>query len=297
MSFDEARILYSIGSILGTDKKSILCPLPQHAHYNHTPSFSVYWKDGVQRWRCHGYCSVDGDVVDLVGFLSIAGYNPHDTNMRIRALEALEGKRLTPTFPTPQRATHLHWDAWKKLTPPGLQVVEYAQKRGLSPITLAHFKVGQRKNYMAMPTFENGLLTSIKVRKVSGGGIRYFSLKGSRSSLFNHDAVAYRSGTVFVVKAEIPAMLLTQMGYLACAPTGGESAKLDRWKDIFVFFDRIIVIGDNDQAGRAGALERAKLLGGTAVFPPKEFKDIDEFILAEPEMSRVMLEKFASSGN
>lgn len=86
-------------------------------------------------------------------------------------------------------------------------------------------------------------------------------------------------------------MLLSQMGYLACASTGGESAKLDRWKDIFIFFDRIVVIGDNDKAGRAGAHDRAELLCGTAVFPPEGYKDIDEFMLAEPEMSRVLLDE------
>ena len=142
-----------------------------------------------------------------------------------------------------------------------------------------------------MPTFEDGVLTAIKMRRVKGSGLRYFSLKGSRSSLFNHDAVAYQTGTVLIAKAEIPAMLLSQMGYLACASTGGEGAKLDRWKDIFVFFEKIIVIGDNDKAGRAGARERAKLLGGVPVFPPKGYKDIDEFILAEPDASRQFLRR------
>ena len=142
-----------------------------------------------------------------------------------------------------------------------------------------------------MPTFEDGVLTAIKMRRVKGSGLRYFSLKGSRSSLFNHDAVAYQTGTVLIAKAEIPAMLLTQMGYLACAPTNGEDAKMDRWKDLFVFFDRIVIIGDNDVAGRAGAAARAEMLGGVTVFPPNTYKDIDEFILEEPNVSKEFLEE------
>jgi hypothetical protein len=57
-------------------------------------------------------------------------------------------------------------------------------------------------------------------------------MEGSRLGLFNYDKVYLSTGTVFVVKGEIPAMLLQQLGYAACAPTAGEGSykgQVFRW--------------------------------------------------------------------
>ena len=79
MRLEEIRATHSIQSVLGWPdrKKWGLCVLPQHVHGSNTPSFSIYPWQGKQLFKCHGNCGGKGDVIDLIGYLEIPGYN-HD---------------------------------------------------------------------------------------------------------------------------------------------------------------------------------------------------------------------------
>jgi hypothetical protein len=68
---EEAVSCHSIESVVTfpPNKTLIVCPLPFHCHTHNSPSFSIFFKDGKQYWKCHGYCNREGDVIDLVGFL------------------------------------------------------------------------------------------------------------------------------------------------------------------------------------------------------------------------------------
>src|SRR5215216_3600957 len=60
--------LFDIRDVLHLNghKKQIVCPLPQHVHHNRTPSFSIFTTpSGKQRFKCHGNCRCEGDVIDL----------------------------------------------------------------------------------------------------------------------------------------------------------------------------------------------------------------------------------------
>ena len=85
---------------------------------------------------------------------------------------------------------------------------------------------------MTIPIFEEGLQIAVKMRNlgVCDKNNRFIALKGSRQGLFNYDAVYLQPGVTFIVKGEIPAALLTQMGYLAVAPTGGEGGWRESWR-------------------------------------------------------------------
>jgi hypothetical protein len=45
---------------------------------------------------------------------------------------------------------------------------------------------------------------------------------------------------------------------------------------------RLTVVGDNDDTGRKLAVGRATKFGAALEFPPSEFKDIDQYMLARP---------------
>ena len=284
---EETRKLHDIQSILGTNKKKIVCPMPFHTHHNHTPSFSIYWKNGVQRFRCHGSCGAEGDVIDLVGYLQITGYDHHDRVQREQALALLDDK-YEPEIVIPERDTELMGNEWKEFVPPGKDVIQYAAKRGLTEATLNKFRVGQFGRMMTMPVFEEERCIGIKMRSITGK--RYVSLAGSRSGLFNYDRVYLTTHPVFIVKAEIPCMLLDQLGFLACAPTGGEGSyrQSEKWRMALALAPKV-VIGDNDEPGRKLGPARAALLAADLRFPPDPYKDIDQWYLAEPERALEML--------
>jgi DNA primase len=221
--------------------------------------------------------------VDLVGFLRITGYNRKDPLHTIRALELLE-ERWEAGVVIVEKQVRLDGDEFQHFLPAGPEVIQYAATRGLTDTTMWKFKLGSWRQFMTMPNFEEGKLVGIKLRRIEPGEPRFFSLKGSKQGLFNYDAVEFNTGVVLIVKGEIPCMLLDQMGYTACAPTGGEGSwrLVERWK-VALALAKKIVIGDNDDAGRKLGLRRSELLGGKLVFPPEHFKDIDAFILADKD--------------
>jgi hypothetical protein len=78
---------------------------------------------------------------------------------------------------------------------------------------------------------------------------------------------------VAVVKGEIAAMMLDQVGVLACAPSSGENDTAEEFKSVLGFSKKLVVIGDNDPAPetrrkmQAAAKRRADALGAELEFP------------------------------
>jgi hypothetical protein len=117
---DEISRLYDIRDVTGSGKTKIICPLPDHRHFNYTPSFNIYFEGGKQRWYCHG-CGRGGDVIDLVGYLNIPAYNSADAAHIKRAINILTNGKVavTPVIPPPPRPDLIYQGEWKKFFPPG----------------------------------------------------------------------------------------------------------------------------------------------------------------------------------
>ena len=268
---EEARRTHDIQAILGTKKKKIICPLPGHVHSSRpTPSFSIFWKDGGQYFKCHGNCNLTGDVIDLVGYLNIPGYDQRDGNMIRKALGYLDQK-FEISVPIPVKETTLTGSEWFDYLPISETGREYAHKRGLNDDTIQKFNLGYWKGFLSIPCFEEQRLAGVKMRRVRIGEPRFFSIEGSRQGLFNFDKVAYSLDVTFIVKGEIPCMLMDQMGFQACAPTGGEGGWDERWRSALAL-SKNIVVGDNDGPGRMLGEKRALLLGAMLVFPRKDLR-------------------------
>ena len=242
------RRLYSMFDLLGLDGHTdkIVCPLPDHVHANNTPSFRIFdGDDGVQRFQCFGNCGVGGDVVDLAGYLYVDNYsdkNPKDIEDAIRYLGS-NAPIKEPRIVIPRAG--LAPNKWRDYYPGGPEVVAYAATRGLHANTLKHFRVGQYRHFMSIPVFEQDQLKAIKFRnlwpkeklhgEVTFDTLRFWSEKGSTKSLFNYDAIAYTHQPLLFLKGEIPVMLMSQFGILACAPSVGESSLIESWLPLFTF--------------------------------------------------------------
>jgi hypothetical protein len=216
-SFDTLRSLYSIQELAGMGhKRWSLCPMPFHIHHKNTPSFSVYFDSlGVQRFKCHGTCGAQGDSIDFVGFMRIPGYRRYDRQMYHAAAEILTGGgfQVCPVvreLPAPRLPPQI----WQETLPPTRRVIEYALRRGLTQAQIDTFKIGALREWargepylikdparwMTIPTFHAGTLMGIKLRNVTGEGLRYMALKGSRKGLFNFDAVHRITRPVLLLK-------------------------------------------------------------------------------------------------
>lgn len=287
----DAQRTHDMQAILGTKKKSMVCPLPQHNHSSNTPSFSIFWKEGTQHFKCHGNCNLVGDVIDFAGYMNVSGYNRTDKGMVRKALAYID-RKFEISIPIPVKTVKLTGSEWFDMLPISCEAREYAHKRGLNDGTILKFNLGSRRKYMSMPCFEEGRLIGVKMRRIVTGEPRFFNLEGSLQGLFNFDRVAYSTGTTFIVKGEIPCMLLDQLGFLACAPTGGEGGWDEHWRGALALSHNVI-IGDNDALGRKLGEKRALILGADLVFPDPKFKDIDAWYLAEPDRCTEQLYKWS----
>jgi hypothetical protein len=150
----DMRRLFSIYDVLhlSSKKRKIVCPLPMHAHHHRTPSFSIFISEGgVQKWKCHGNCNRQGDILDLVGFLHISGYNPKNGQHVKEALTLLSGNtRINPPSQETTKVPTLANGWYKRYLPVGNEVLGYAAGRFLTSETLERFKVGQHKTPSAV---------------------------------------------------------------------------------------------------------------------------------------------------
>lgn len=242
--------------------------------------------DGKEYFVCHGNCGKQGDAVDLVGYLRIPGYNDKNPGHIQQALRLVNERYV---FDMPEKKWYddkpkLIGTEWKQYVPAGEAVREYAKKRGLLETTLNHFQIGQDGNLMVIPAFEDHRFMGIKYRNIKaiGTDLRYWSMKGSRIALFNYDDIAYTTEPVGILKGEIAVMALWQLGVKVCAPTAGEERNRDKWLTALALSKRRVVIGDNDKTGIAAGKIRAAYYHAKLVFPPKEFKDIDQWLLEQP---------------
>lgn len=302
---DIAR-LHDIHIILGLDEKKVhVCPLPQHVHSAHpTPSFAIrVYDDGVQRFKCFGSCGLSGDAVDAVGYTRIPNYDKENGD-HVKMAASLLSQEFEPLDEPVKRVERPPLDPllWRDFYPAGERVREYARLRGLNPKTIKKFKIGEKSGAMAIPCFRFEQLIGIKYRATwPNPTLRFWSEEGSQLGLFNHDRVVFTSDPVLVLKGEIPVMLLDQFGFAACCPTAGEGAwDMAAFKPLFAFSERVVVVGDNDRDSgvrermQARAAQRAQSLGAVLKFPPEEYKDIDEWIISDPDAIRTV-KKWLSS--
>lgn len=282
INYDDLRRLYDIKVMANMGRKNwCVCPLPAHAHHNYTPSFSVYWYQGVQYFKCHGNCGAYGDAIDFTGFMQIPNYDK--VRDRVQAASQLgRGVVVSPPSPPPSPKP-MNNSRWLDYQPISDAVKKYALSRGITEKQIEEFKLGSDENWLAIPTFHGPNLMGIKLRNIYDG-LRYMSVTGSKKGLWGYNDVVNSDQTVYVCKGEIAAIVMRKYGFLSCAPTGGEGATVDREPLVFA---KIIVVGDNDEPKvakqtRAQAEKRARDLHGKLIFPPPEFHDIDRWLLNDP---------------
>lgn len=306
----DMRRLFSIYDVLHLNgrKKKIVCPLPMHKHHDRTPSFSIFTTPaGLQKWVCHGNCSNSGDVIDLAGFLYISGYDPKNGQDVKQALALLSGNtRINPPSQQTTRVPTLANGWYKRYLPVGNEVLEYAASRFLTSETLVRFKIGQHKTpsavWMTMPAIHDNQLRGIKMRNVCSQNKkdRFLQEPGSIEGLFGYNQVAGAMEAVAVVKGEIPVMLLSQYGILACSPTGGETSYSNHEELLrpLAFASKRIVIGDNDQDPGvrekiiSATKRRTEIFRATMFLPPDPYKGIDDFVNAEPEVAIPLIKEW-----
>lgn len=246
-----------------------------------TPSVHIY-DDGS--WWDYG-AGIGGDVLDFVGYcIHGTSYNPsvHFTEV-VDLLGGLDIKQLpavTNKPKPPKPAVSISMAAvqyWHDTMPAARRW--YWTQRGLTDATIDRFLLGFDGSRYTIPALYRGVPFGVKRRQseiADKFSDKYVSVAGSRVGIFNAD-VLWTSRDVIICEGEIDAMLLSQVGYNAISSTGGAGTWRAQWATLFAGVPNIVILYDNDDAGRNGALlVRSTLARARIATYPDGIKDAGE---------------------
>lgn len=180
----------------------------------------------------------------------------------IREAKAYLGVR--DSLPTPPSKTYRK-PAKPACSTPKAGALEWLQSRGLTPETIAAFKIGEQvqsgKTYAVFPYLRDGELINAKTRNVAEKkDMRQEA--GAQPCLFGWHLIDPKVRTVAICEGEIDAMTLHQAGIPALSVNqgAGNHQWIETDWDRLERFSEILICFDDDEAGRKGASEVANRL-------------------------------------
>ncbi len=201
-----------------------------------TPALSVNTEKGV--WTCFGECSASGGVSDF--------------NHKL-------GHSITP-----ETDTYL-----SKVTDFNAKImldhVSYLKNRSIMASSIQKFKLGSFGNKIIYPYFNMvGDCIGYKAIGADNKSDTYFKITPDSITLFNIQAVQNamfnKREIILLAEGEKDAIILDQAGYDAVGVSGVNGFKKE-YASLFKDFKKVIVVFDNDEAGRVGAKRIAEILG------------------------------------
>ncbi len=143
-----------------------------------------------------------------------------------------------------------------------------------------------------LPEWRKGRVIYLVGRKTSGyQKIKYLGLPGTPKPLYGIES-AQKSQEVFIVEGGFDLLTLVQWGYPAVALLGSHVKA--EWKEGLAFAEKIFVLTDSDEAGRAAASQIAQLFGERAILVPPLpcAKDVNELAM-QPDGQSIFRELLA----
>ena len=155
---------------------------------------------------------------------------------------------------------------------------QYLNDRGLTDDTIYHFQLGAGRWYgkdqrsfrsicVEIPYIDSGKIRLVKTRRVpapygpQSTDDKQMRVKGGQDALYNAEAIRGQE-QVILVEGEFDCMALSQMGIPNAASTSlGAKGFSDEWLEDLKDATEIILIYDNDKAGREGAEKILPKLG------------------------------------
>ena len=259
-----------------------LCPF----HAENTPSFTVYFKNGLWSFQCFG-CDAGGDVFEwimrhkgmafpqaLTFAANIAGISLDEPGRRI--YQPTEATALEP-----QRGP-FDPDKFRPLTEGSAAFRYLTEQRKLPLQLLVDYSVGETVDGLAYafkyqwrppnlpetrkPVFE--FCKVVKVERPAGKKVEWRQPKGGRNILFGMGApmveqAVKTGGELVICEGEIDAVSWAVYGYPAVSVPGGAKSTswIDQCWDWLQLFKKIHISFDEDTAGRMKVVEIVTRLG------------------------------------
>ena len=264
-----AAVIRSYGIDLQKQGSKLFAHCPFHD--DSTPSFSLYYKAGMERWGCPA-CGLDGDVLDFIQKIEGVEFLPAVERLR----EHIGGVSATPLSgrnPEDNRKP-------KHGTKPGKVIATYDYTDVSGKLV---FQVVRRETLDA-DTGEVLNQKHFSQRRPNGAGW-VWDLKGVTRQLYRLSRLA-AAETVWIVEGEKDVHSLEACGAIATTNAGGAKAQWEPQYTAALAGKHVIICGDSDAPGRERDATVATMLHGVAAsismvqLPAGLIKDVTDWFEA-----------------
>jgi DNA primase len=241
-----------IVSETGTD---FLCLCPFHRNMD-TPSFAVSYAKGL--YVCYNpSCNVGGTILDLVKELT--GRNDFE------ALRFIQSNKLTSEELLEQELAELLEDKPEfvefssetlKSLHEGIteEAKNYYATRNINIDSIDYFGLGysQKQGMVTVPLHSpDGIAVGVIGRSIEGKSFKNSPNLPRNKTMFNLHRAKRQGGTIIVVESSFDAIRLWQAGFPNAVATLGGSISDVNIQNLNKYASTIILMVDNDSAGRA----------------------------------------------
>jgi DNA primase len=167
------------------------------------------------------------------------------------------------------------------------RAAKYYKSRKITKDSVIKYKLGysEKQDMVTIPIYSpDGLCLGFVGRSVEGKIFKNTSGLPKSKTLFNLQR-AKRYDKVFVVESSFDAIRLEQIGVHAVATLGATISKEQR-KLLKQYFNEVIVLGDNDEAGQNMSKKMIAYFGTGCIAPPlpEGIKDVSD--LSDEDLKR-----------
>jgi len=244
-------------SVVGETGNDFLAYCPFHSN-RHSSSFSVSKEFGA--WLCFNpACGESGTLIDLVK--RITNRNDYEALrfISVKEAEVLSNFDDLLEDTLEEKPDFIEFDSTtiEKLTSEMKQYEDgrvYMHGRGFTDETLEYFNVGysSNRNMVTVPVHSpDGICVGVVGRSIKEKEFKNSPGLPRNSTLFNIHRAKRIGATCIIVESSFDAMRVHQAGFPNVVATLGGHISSNNLSLLNRYFNRIIIMTDNDQAGRA----------------------------------------------
>jgi DNA primase len=140
------------------------------------------------------------------------------------------------------------------------QAADWLEDRGLTMADAAMFRLGvvddpspesaPYRGRLAIPYLTRAGVVDIRFRTLHSAGPKYLSHPGAKPHLFNVAALWRNTHQVAIAEGESDAMVMDLYGGIPTVGVPGAQLWRKHFRHLFTDYDRVLVLGDGDDAGR-----------------------------------------------
>ena len=286
---DVSGVTFELGlPIVSETYTNILTYCPFHAN-NDTPALSISKDEGL--WKCFNpSCDASGALIDLVKDVEhindfqalrfIAKHTAEVSSLSDEVMSILNDNRKEfPEYPSEyvEQLRSLYENSRGEA---------YMESRGFNKETARHFSIGfsPKMEMVSVPVYSHtDILVGVVGRSIEGK--RFKNSKGLPTAhlFYNLNNVKREDDTAIITESSFDAMKLWQCGYTNAIATLGSHVSPYKFKLLNKYFNRIIIMTDNDDAGRklGNKLADGFVRYAERVSYPENRKDVGEMTLEE----------------